>query len=165
MRYDLRAARALWCCGSLLPMVSSHRQGLPSGSVDAPTTITAMPGQGGTASGATPLLLHALLEGKWLSRTSSHTSEIGSLFETVLGLDHWEITVVEAASDVDAWADIEAHAQQPTADLRVSFDFWKQTPEKQRLILTHELMHLVVARYARIAENLDALGSVAWAGH
>ena len=82
------------------------------------------------------------------------------LSQTVLGLDHWEITVVEAASDVDAWADIEAHGQQPTADLRVSFDFWKQAPEKQRLILTHELMHLVVARYARIAENLeDALGS------
>ena len=86
------------------------------------------------------------------------------LSQTVLGLDHWEITVVEAASDVDAWADIDAHGQQPTADLRVSFDFWKQTPEKQRLILTHELMHLVVARYARIAENLeDALGSLAWA--
>ena len=84
--------------------------------------------------------------------------------QTVLGLDHWEVTVVEAASDVDAWADIEAHSQQPTADLRVSFDFWKQTPEKQRLILTHELMHLVVARYARITENLeDALGSLAWA--
>ena len=87
-----------------------------------------------------------------------------SLSQTVLGLDYWEITIVEAASDVDAWADIDAHGQQPTADLRVSFDFWKQTPEKQRLILTHELMHLVVARYARIAENLeDALGSLAWA--
>lgn len=86
------------------------------------------------------------------------------LSQSVLGLDHWEISVVEAASDVDAWADIEAHAQQPTADLRVSFDFWKQTPEKQRLILTHELMHLVIARYARVAENLeDALGSLAWA--
>ena len=84
--------------------------------------------------------------------------------QTVFGLDHWEVTVVVAASDVDAWADIEAHAQQPTADLRVSFDFWKQTSEKQRLILTHELMHLVVSRYARVTENLeDALGSLAWA--
>ena len=84
--------------------------------------------------------------------------------QTVLGLDHWEVTVVEAASDVAAWAVIEAHAQQPTADLRVSFDFWKQTSEKQRLILTHELMHLVVSRYARVTENLeDALGSLAWA--
>ena len=83
--------------------------------------------------------------------------------QTVMGLDHWEVTIIEAASDVDAWADIEAHPQAPTADLRVSFDFWKQAPEKQRLILTHELMHLVVSRYARTAENLeDALGSIAW---
>jgi glucuronate isomerase len=84
--------------------------------------------------------------------------------QTVMGLDHWEVTIVEAASDVDAWADIEAHAQQPTADLRVAFDFWKQEPEKQRLILTHELLHLVLARYARISENLEeSLGKLAWA--
>ena len=84
--------------------------------------------------------------------------------QTVMGLDQWEITIVEAASDVDAWADIEAHAQQPTADLRVAFDFWKQEPEKQRLILTHELLHLVMARYARISENLEeSLGKLAWA--
>ena len=84
--------------------------------------------------------------------------------QTVMGLDHWEVTIVEAASDVDAWADIDAHAQQPTADLRVAFDFWKQEPEKQRLILTHELLHLVLARYARISENLeDSLGKLAWA--
>ena len=84
--------------------------------------------------------------------------------QTVMGLDHWEVTIIEAASDVDAWADIEAHAQAPTADLRVAFDFWKQEPEKQRLILAHELMHLVVSRYARISENLeDSLGKLAWA--
>ena len=74
--------------------------------------------------------------------------------QTVMGLDQWEITIVEAASDVDSWADIDAHAQQPTADLRVAFDFWKQEPEKQRLILTHELLHPVLARYARISQNI-----------
>ena len=84
--------------------------------------------------------------------------------QTLMGLDHWEVTIVEAAADVDAWADIEPHAQQPTADLRVAFDFWKQEPEKQRLILTHELLHLVLARYARISENLEeSLGKLAWA--
>jgi hypothetical protein len=81
-----------------------------------------------------------------------------------LGVDSWEVTVIEAASDVDAWADIDAHSQQPTADLRVSYDFWKQEPEKQRLILTHELLHLVLARYARVTETLeDSLGKLAWA--
>ena len=84
--------------------------------------------------------------------------------QTLMGLDHWEVTIVEAAADVDAWADIEPHPQQPTADLRVAFDFWKQEPEKQRLILTHELLHLVLARYARISENLEeSLGKLAWA--
>ena len=84
--------------------------------------------------------------------------------QVLLGVDSWELTIVEAASDVDAWADIDAHAQQPTADLRVSHDFWAQTPEKQRLILTHELLHLVLARYARVTETLEeSLGKLAWA--
>jgi hypothetical protein len=58
MRYDLRAAARLVVLRSLsLPVVSSHRQGLSWGSVDARTTIMAIAGQRGT-SGATPLLLH-----------------------------------------------------------------------------------------------------------
>ena len=84
--------------------------------------------------------------------------------QVMLGVDSWEVTIVEAASDVDAWADIDPHAQQPTADLRVSHDFWTQTPEKQRLILTHELLHLVLARYARVSETMEeSLGKLAWA--
>ena len=84
--------------------------------------------------------------------------------QVMLGVDSWELTIVEAASDVDAWADIDPQAQAPTADLRVSHDFWTQTPEKQRLILTHELLHLVLARYARVAETMEeSLGKLAWA--
>ena len=58
MRYDSLATARLVVLRSLsLPVVSSHRQGLLWGSVDAPTTTMAIAGQGGT-SGATPLLLH-----------------------------------------------------------------------------------------------------------
>ena len=58
MRYDSLAAARLVALRSLtLPVVSSHRQGLLWGSVDARTTIMAIAGQRGT-SGATPLLLH-----------------------------------------------------------------------------------------------------------
>ena len=58
MRYDSPAAACLVALRSLaLPVVSSYRQGLPWGSVDALTTIMAIAGQRGT-SGATPLLLH-----------------------------------------------------------------------------------------------------------
>ena len=76
----------------------------------------------------------------------------------------WKVNVVKDASDVDAWADIDPHAQNLTADLRVAHDFWRQEPEKQRLILTHELLHLVTCRTDRVVENLEeALGKVAWA--
>jgi len=58
MRYDSCATARLVALRSLaLPVVSSHRQGLSWGSVDARTTIMAIAGQRGT-SGATPLLLH-----------------------------------------------------------------------------------------------------------
>jgi len=59
MRYDSPAtARPFGVLLSLaLPVVSSHRQGLTWGSVDARTTTMAIAGQRGT-SGATPLLLH-----------------------------------------------------------------------------------------------------------
>jgi hypothetical protein len=58
MRYDFCAAARLVALRPLAPaVVSSHRWGLLWGSVDARTTIMAMPGQRQT-SGATPLLLH-----------------------------------------------------------------------------------------------------------
>jgi hypothetical protein len=59
MRYAFSAtARPFGVLPSLaLPVVSSHRQGLTWGSVDARTTIMAIAGQRQT-SGATPLLLH-----------------------------------------------------------------------------------------------------------
>jgi len=84
--------------------------------------------------------------------------------QSALGVADWKLNVVKDASDVDAWADIDPHSQNQTADLRVAHDFWRQEPEKQRLILTHELLHLVTCRTDRVVENLEeALGKVAWA--
>jgi hypothetical protein len=84
--------------------------------------------------------------------------------QSALLVADWKVNVVKDASDVDAWADIDPHAQNLTADLRVAHDFWRQEPEKQRLILTHELLHLVTCRTDRVVENLEeALGKVAWA--
>ena len=57
MRYDARVSARLSLRSLCLPVVSSHRQALTWGSVDAPTTMMAIAGQGET-SGATPLLLH-----------------------------------------------------------------------------------------------------------
>lgn len=82
-----------------------------------------------------------------------------------LHLDEWKITIAKDAADVEAWADIDTGSgQNYEAELRLSHDFFRQTAERQRLVLTHELLHLASARYARVVENLeDALGKVAWA--
>lgn len=80
-----------------------------------------------------------------------------------LSLGLWRIQLSEDLSDQDAWADIEAHTQAYTATLRLSPDFWKQDPDKQRAILTHELLHLATQPYDRIVQNLEEpLGKVAW---
>lgn len=84
--------------------------------------------------------------------------------QAVLNISYWKITVVRDASDVEAWADINAHAQAETADLRVSHDFWRQTPEHQREVLMHEMLHVVTARLDQTVEAMEeAFGKVAWA--
>jgi hypothetical protein len=84
--------------------------------------------------------------------------------QVALNITYWKITVVRDAADVEAWADINPHAQAETADLRVSHDFWKQTPEHQREILAHEMLHIVTARLDQTVESLEeAFGKVAWA--
>ena len=84
--------------------------------------------------------------------------------QAALNVSYWKITVARDASDVEAWADINPHAQAETAELRVSHDFWKQTPELQREVLVHEMMHVVNARLDQTIEALEeAFGKIAWA--
>jgi hypothetical protein len=84
--------------------------------------------------------------------------------QAALNVANWKVSVAREASDVDAWADINPHEQNHTAELRVSHDFWKQTPEQQREVLVHEILHLVTARLDQTVEALeDAMGKVLWA--
>ena len=84
--------------------------------------------------------------------------------QVALNITYWKITVVRDAADVEAWADINPHAQAETADLRVSHDFWKQTPEHQREVLVHEMLHIVMARLDQTVEAMEeAFGKIAWA--
>ena len=84
--------------------------------------------------------------------------------QEALGVTVWKITVVREASDVEAWADINPHEQAESAELRVSYDFWKQTPEHQREILIHEMLHIVTARLDQTVEAMEeAFGKIAWA--
>ena len=73
----------------------------------------------------------------------------------LLELQDWEITVSREAADITSHADIEVHDQRRTADLRIARDFFTQSPERQRLILAHELSHIISARLDRIIENLE----------
>lgn len=84
--------------------------------------------------------------------------------QRVLGLSGWTVTVLRDAADVTAWADIEAHSQANTADLRLAHDFWRQSAVRQRLVLTHELIHLVTSRVDRMVDTLEEpIGKLAFA--
>jgi len=84
--------------------------------------------------------------------------------QTALNVANWKVTIARDASDVEAWADINPHEQNATAELRISHDFWRQTPEMQRDVLVHEVLHLVTARLDQTVEALeDAMGKVLWA--
>ena len=84
--------------------------------------------------------------------------------QTALNVSGWKVSIARDASDVDAWADINPHEQNATAELRISHDFWRQSAEMQREVLTHEVLHLVTARLDQTVEALeDAMGKVLWA--
>jgi len=84
--------------------------------------------------------------------------------QEALGITVWKVTVIREASDVEAWADINPHEQAESAELRVSYDFWKQTPEHQREILAHEMLHIVTARLDQTVEAMEeAFGKIGWA--
>ncbi len=81
-----------------------------------------------------------------------------------LELRDWEVTVSREAADITSHADIEVHDQRRTADLRIARDFFTQSPERQRLILAHELSHIISARLDRVIENLEEpLGKIGYA--
>ena len=84
--------------------------------------------------------------------------------QIALNVANWKVTITREASDVEAWADINPHEQNATAELRVSHDFWRQTPDLQRETLVHEIIHLITARLDQTVEALaDAMGKVLWA--
>lgn len=83
--------------------------------------------------------------------------------QRALNAAEWRVTIAQEASDVEAWADINPSEVAKTAELRVSHDFWVQSPERQREVLTHEVLHLITARLDATVEALEEpLGKVAW---
>lgn len=79
-----------------------------------------------------------------------------------LSLSHWHVKVLKEPAPSDCYADIDPHAQAYRATLRLSHDFWVQTPEEQRNTLAHELSHLLLARLDQMAEKLEQSNGAVW---
>jgi hypothetical protein len=78
-------------------------------------------------------------------------------------LDHWTVELSQAQSSEDSWADIAPHAQAFRATLRISLDFWGLTPEKQRHVLVHELLHLITCRMDQVVSTVElSMGTAAY---
>jgi len=81
----------------------------------------------------------------------------------VMHLTQWTLKVSNDIPADDSWADIEVSENLWEASIRLSNDFFKETPESQRRILAHELMHVHNAALERLIATLDGvLGSQAF---
>ncbi len=81
----------------------------------------------------------------------------------VMHLMQWTLKVTNDIPADDSWADVEVSDNLWEASIRLSNDFFKETPESQRRILAHELMHVHNAALERLIGTLEGvLGSQAY---
>jgi hypothetical protein len=81
----------------------------------------------------------------------------------VMHLKQWTLKVSNDIPADDSWADVEVSENLWEASVRLSADFFKETPESQRRILAHELMHVHNASLERLINTLSGvLGSQAY---
>lgn len=81
----------------------------------------------------------------------------------VMHLKQWTLKVSNDIPADDSWADVEVSENLWEASVRLSGDFFKETPESQRRILAHELMHVHNASLERLIGTLSGvLGSQAY---
>jgi hypothetical protein len=81
-----------------------------------------------------------------------------------LGLAHWRVTLSRAPADDDAHAQIIPQTQSYDAELCLDSGFAKLSPERQRELLTHELLHIAFAHVDAVVERLEpVIGTAAWA--
>jgi len=81
----------------------------------------------------------------------------------VMHLPQWNLKVSNDIPADDSWADIEVSDNLWEATIRFSNDFFKESPESQRRIIAHELMHVHHAALERLLGTLEGvLGSQAY---
>jgi hypothetical protein len=77
-----------------------------------------------------------------------------------LNLPQWKVKISKDIPNDDAWADVEVSENLWEANLRISDDFFRETPESQRRILAHEMVHVHQASVERLVNTLEGvLGS------
>ena len=81
----------------------------------------------------------------------------------LMRLTQWKIKISQDIPADDSWADVEVSANLWEATIRISGDFFKESPESQRRILAHELLHVHHAAMERAINSLEGiLGSQAF---
>lgn len=74
-----------------------------------------------------------------------------------LNLRQWNIKVSDDLPPDDSWADIEVSQNLWSATVRLSNDFFKESPEHQREILAHEMTHIHYGSIERLVETLEKI--------
>jgi len=81
----------------------------------------------------------------------------------LMHLTQWTIKVSADIPSDDSWADIEVSPNLWEATIRISADFFQESPESQRRILAHELLHVHHSAIERAINSLEGiLGSQAF---
>ena len=81
-----------------------------------------------------------------------------------LGLARWRVTLSDEPADADAHAQISPQDQSYDAELALDPAFLDLPLERQRELLTHELLHLAFAHVDTVVEHLEpVMGTAAWA--
>lgn len=81
----------------------------------------------------------------------------------LLNLRQWKIKISADIPADDSWADVEVSENLWEATIRLSNDYFKESPESQRRIIAHELLHVHHAAMERAINSLEGiLGSQAF---
>jgi hypothetical protein len=81
----------------------------------------------------------------------------------VLGLLDLTIKVTDEQAPEDTYADIQVHPEAPEATIRIAHGFWTLTPDEQRRVIVHELLHCHMAAMVNLKDDLEkTLGTAAF---
>lgn len=88
----------------------------------------------------------------------AYTAYLRVLADRLL-LRDWDVDLLRDRADCATYAQVVPWDTENFAQVRINEEFFGYEPERQRLYLTHELLHSHTARMGRVVERLeDTLG-------